>query len=69
MMGIIVTLLVLIPANLILKSLTDIANLAYLPVGGAIFLVAISMLLTFVAGLIPSRIAAKKDPGEALRSE
>lgn len=69
MMGIIVTLLVLIPANLILKSLTDIANLAYLPVGGAIFLVAISMLLTFVAGLIPSRIAAKKDPVEALRSE
>jgi len=69
MMGILVTLLVLIPANIILKSLTDIANLAYLPVAGGVTLVIISMVLTLVAGLIPARIAAKKDPVEALRSE
>lgn len=68
-LGIIITLLLLIPANLILKSLTDIANLASLPYKGAIFLVLISMVLTLVAGLIPSRIAAKRDPVEALRTE
>ena len=68
-MGILVTLLLLIPANLILKSLTDIAHLAVLPLGGAVALVIISMLLTLIAGIIPSRIAAKRDPVEALRSE
>ena len=43
--------------------------MAALPAGAAVILVAISMLLTFLAGLIPSRIAAKKDPVIALRSE
>lgn len=69
-MGIVVTLLLNIPINLIIHSLTDIAGLsAYLPVVGGIALVLISMLLTLVAGSIPARIAATKDPVEALRSE
>ncbi len=67
--GIGVTLLLTIPINLILKALAGIANVAQLPVVGALILVLISMLLTFIAGLIPSKIAAKKDPVEALRSE
>ena len=51
-------------------ALTDINNIsATLPFGGAIILVIISMLLTFFAGLIPSGVAAKKDPVEALRTE
>ena len=68
-LGIGVTLLLLIPINVIIKSLTDIGGLAQLPTVGAIVLVAISMLLTFISGLIPSKIAAKKDPVTALRTE
>ncbi|MBQ7320649.1 MAG: ABC transporter ATP-binding protein/permease [Clostridia bacterium] len=70
LIGILVTLLLLIPINLILHALTGIEILsAQLPVAGAIILVGISMLLTFIAGLIPSRVAAKKDPVTALRTE
>ncbi len=68
-LGIGVTLLLLIPANAIIKALTDIGGLAQLPVQGGIILVIISMVLTFIAGLIPSKIAAKKDPVTALRTE
>ena len=69
-MGIIITLLLTIPINAILLALTEITNLkATLPYEGAIILVIISMVLTLIAGLIPSRIAAKKDPVVALRSE
>ncbi len=68
-LGIGVTLLMLIPINAIIKSLTDISSLAKLPIEGAIILVIISMVLTFIAGLIPSKIAAKKDPVTALRTE
>ncbi len=68
-MGILITLTLLIPANIVLKSLTDISGLAALPTVGAVALIAVSMLLTLVAGLIPSRLAAKKDPVEALRTE
>lgn len=67
--GIIVTLILLIPINAIIGAITDISGLAVLPVGGAVLLIAISMLLTLVAGLFPSKIAAKKDPVTALRSE
>ncbi len=68
--GIIITLLLLIPINLILHALTGIQILsAILPVGGAVILVAISVILTLIAGLIPSGIAAKKDPVVALRTE
>ena len=68
-LGIIVTLLLLIPANLIIENLTGIAGLAALPPAAAVILVAISMLLTFISGLIPSGMAARKDPVESLRSE
>ncbi len=67
--GIGVTLLLCIPANIIIRHLTDISNLARLPWQGGVALVVISMVLTMIAGLIPSRLAAKKDPVEALRSE
>ena len=68
--GIITTLLFCLPINAILKAVTDMENIrAVLPVGAAFILVGISMLLTLIAGIIPSRIAAKKDPVEALRSE
>lgn len=69
-MGIIVTLILIIPINIVIHKLTDIASLsAALPTSGAVILVAISMVLTFIAGLIPSGLAAKKDPVEALRTE
>lgn len=67
--GIVVTLLLCIPANLIIKHLTDISNLAQLPWVGGVALILISMTLTLIAGLIPAGFAAKKDPVEALRSE
>ncbi len=68
--GIGITLLLCIPINAIIHALTAInaINAVLPPVGGAI-LVIISMLLTIIAGLIPARIAAKKDPVVALRSE
>ena len=68
-LGIGVTLLLLIPINAIIKAVTDIGGLASLPLNGAVILVIISMILTFIAGLIPSKIAAKKDPVTALRTE
>ncbi len=68
-MGIIITVLLLIPTNRIIEHVTSIGGLAALPVGGAVILVVISMLLTFIAGLIPSKVAARKDPVVALRSE
>lgn len=68
-LGIVVTLLLCIPANALIKHLTDISNVAQLPVAGGVILIIISMFLTFIAGLIPARLAAKKDPVVALRSE
>ncbi len=67
--GILTTLLLEIPINLLLKYLTHTGAAAQLPVVAAIVLIVISVTLTFVAGLIPSSLAAKKDPVEALRSE
>lgn len=67
--GILMTLILLIPVNLIVGYLSDISGLAVLPWVGAVALIVISMLLTLVSGLIPSRLAAKKDPVEALRTE
>jgi len=70
LLGVIVTYLLCIPINMILYSLTDIANLkAVLPIGAAIILVAISVILTLISGLIPAKSAAKKDPVVALRTE
>ena len=69
LLGITVTLILNIPINIVIKKITDISSLSKLPVGGAIVLVIISVLLTLIAGLIPSRMASKKEPVEALRSE
>ncbi len=70
MLGIIVTVLLCIPINAVIHSLTGINSLsAYLPVPAGIILVVISVLLTLISGIIPSRSAAKKDPVVALRSE
>ena len=69
-LGVVVTYLLCIPINLILHSLTGISNLnAILPINAAVVLVIISVCLTLISGIIPSRSAAKKDPVTALRSE
>ena len=69
LIGIGTTLLLSIPINIIIEALTDISGIAKLPVTGSVILVTISILLTLIAGLIPSKLAAKKDPVVALRSE
>ena len=69
LLGIGVTILLNIPINIIINMLVGITGIAKLPVGGAIILVVISVVLTMIAGLIPARFAAKRDPVEALRSE
>ena len=68
-MGIVVTLLLNIPINIIIKHIVNISNISVLPINGAIILIIISILLTVIAGLIPSKMASKKDPVEALRTE
>ena len=68
--GVLVTYLLCIPINLILNALTGLATLrAVLPIGAALVLTGISVLLTLFSGIIPSRSAAKKDPVVALRTE
>ena len=68
-MGILITLLLNIPINMIIYRIADVRGLSKLPVAGAIILILISMGLTLIAGIIPSRIAARKDPVTALRTE
>ena len=67
--GILVSLGLVVVMNIIIKELAGLSNLAALPPVGAALLILISMGLTFIAGLIPSRIAAGKDPVIALRTE
>ncbi len=69
LIGIGVTVLLNIPINAIIKALAGVSGIASLPVVGGVVLVLISVFLTVIAGLIPSRVASKKDPVEALRSE
>ena len=69
LLGIVVTLLLDMPINIVIKNLVGISGIAKLPVVGGIILVAISVGLTMIAGLIPARFAAKRDPVEALRTE
>ena len=68
-LGIIITIILNIPINIIIKNLSGINNVSSLPPLAAIILIAISVFLTVVAGLIPSSYASKKDPVVALRSE
>ncbi len=67
--GIVVTLILNIPINMIIESLAGVSGLSKLPVVGALILILISVVLTMIAGLIPSRLASKKDPVESLRTE
>lgn len=69
LLGVGITALLCIPASAIIELLFDVPNIASLPIGAAVVLVLISVFLTFIAGLIPSSSASRKDPVEALRSE
>ena len=70
LLGVVITWLLCIPINALLHRLTGIGNLnAYLPIPTAAVLILISMFLTLIAGVIPSRSAARKDPVVALRTE
>ena len=69
LIGIGVTLLLNIPINMVIKNLVGISGIAQLPWGGGLILVVISVCLTMIAGLIPAKYAAKRDPVEALRTE
>ncbi len=69
LLGIGITAVLCIPANILIEHLTELPGIAKLPVNGAVILVIISVVLTLIGGLIPSRIAAKKDPVVALRTE
>lgn len=68
-LGITITLLATLPINAVVAKMTNVENVAQLPWEAALILIGISIVLTMLAGLIPSRIAAKKDPVESLRSE
>jgi len=68
-LGIIITTLLNIPINIVIKAITGISGLSKLPVAGGAILILISMILTVIAGLVPAKMAAKKDPVEALRTE
>ena len=69
-LGIVITLLLLIPGNMLIHNIAGTTNVnAQLPVMGAVILIALSVILTLIGGLIPSRKAAKSDPVTALRSE
>ena len=69
LLGVGITALLCIPASALVYSMFDVPNIAQLPASAAVVLVIISVVLTFVAGLIPASSASRKDPVEALRSE
>lgn len=68
-MGIIITLILNIPINVIINNLSGISGITKLPLAGSIILIIISVLLTMLGGLIPSKIASNKEPVLALRTE
>lgn len=69
LLGVGITVLLNIPINIIIEKVTGISGIAALPLNGGIILIIISVILTVIAGLVPSKIAAKKDPAVVLRSE
>ena len=69
LIGIGTTYLISLLVNVILKPLIGYSNIASLPIGNAIFLVCLSVVLTLISGLAPAKSAAKKDPVVALRTE
>lgn len=68
-MGIFITLVLNFPISMVVEYYSGVANIAILPWAGGVILILINLVLTIIAGLIPSKIASKKDPVEALRSE
>ncbi|MCI8372077.1 MAG: ABC transporter ATP-binding protein/permease [Lachnospiraceae bacterium] len=69
LLGVVVTVLLDLPVSAVVKSKLGVSNIASLPLLGGLLLVVISTCLTMIAGLIPAKVASKKDPVEALRSE
>ena len=69
LIGIIITYILLIPTNIILENITDLANIARLNPIHALILIVISLILTLIGGFIPATMASKKDPVIALRTE
>ena len=69
LIGIIITYILLIPTNIILENITDLANIARLNPIHAFILIIISLILTLIGGFIPATMASKKDPVIALRTE
>ena len=68
--GVVLTMLLCYPINWIVRDVTGIPSItAYLPIKSGIILIVISVVLTIIAGLIPSRMAARRDPVTALRTE
>ncbi len=67
--GIVVTILLNIPINLIIEKVAEVNNLSHLPLVGGAILVVISVVLTIIAGLIPAKVASKQDPVKSLRTE
>ena len=67
--AILVVVLLSIPINAVVLSTQNVADIMILPIGSAVALIGVSVLLTFLGGLMPSTRASKNDPVEALRSE
>ena len=67
--GILLTLILNVPINMIISKVAGVNNLSSLPIYGGVILIIISIVLTMIAGLIPSKVASKKNPVESLRSE
>ena len=69
LLGILISRLLLFPINSVLKSITDLDNVAVMDIGYSALLILISIILTLIGGFIPANIASKKDPAVALRTE